>query len=74
MEQQSAATSEIASNVQHAADGTQSVSQNVSDVRDAIATNSTTASGVLASATELNEMSVRLETEIREFLDNVQAA
>ena len=74
VEQQSAATSEIASNVQHAADGTQSVSQNVSDVRDAIATNSTTASGVLASATELNEMSVRLETEIREFLDNVQAA
>ncbi|WP_203295042.1 methyl-accepting chemotaxis protein [Maricaulis parjimensis] len=74
VEQQSAATSEIASNVQHAADGTQSVSQNVSDVRDAIATNSTTASGVLASATELNEMSVRLETEIRDFLENVQAA
>ena len=74
VEQQSAATSEIASNVQHAADGTQSVSQNVSDVRDAIASNSTTAAGVLTSATELNQMSVRLESEIREFLDNVQAA
>jgi methyl-accepting chemotaxis protein len=74
VEQQGAATQEIARNVQQAARGTEEVSSRITDVqRDASATGSAS-SHLLSAAQSLSGESSRLRTEVGRFLDSVRAA
>ncbi|MBI5261672.1 MAG: HAMP domain-containing protein [Bradyrhizobium sp.] len=74
VEEQGAATQEIARNVQHAAHGTQEVSTRITAVqRDANATGSAS-SQLLAAAKSLSSDSNRLQVEVGRFLESVRAA
>ena len=71
---QEAANRDISQNVRLAADGTQQVSTNISDVqRGAVETGSASAQ-VLSSARSLAAESNRLKDEVRRFLGTVRAA
>ncbi|GGF39848.1 hypothetical protein GCM10011611_52800 [Aliidongia dinghuensis] len=72
VEQQGAATSEIARNVQQAASGTAEVSSNISGVTEAAAENSRTAAQVLQAATDLGRQADLLRTEVDGFLRQVR--
>jgi methyl-accepting chemotaxis protein len=74
VEQQSAATSEIARNVEQAAAGTTEVSSNIVEVSQAAHTAGTTASDVLAAASELGNQADALRREVESFLEGVKAA
>ena len=72
--EQGAANRDISENVRLAADGTQQVSSNISDVqRGAVETGSASAQ-VLSSARSLAAESNRLKDEVRAFLETVRAA
>ncbi len=68
MEQQQAATQEIARNVQEAASGTQEVSNNVTGVSAASQESGSAATQVTASALELSQQSENLTHEVTAFL------
>jgi len=74
VEEQGAATQEIARNVQQAAQGTQQVSSNITDVQRGAAETGTASSQVLSAAQMLSNDSTRLKTEVGKFLTNVRAA
>lgn len=74
VEQQRAATQEIARNVQEAARGTQEVTANIEGVKRASADTGAAATQVLGAAGSLSEQSEALSVEVREFLDGVKAA
>lgn len=74
IEQQGSATSEIARNVQQAANGTQQVTSNIVVVQQA-ATDTGAASGqVLSAAEQLSQQSKDLANEVNRFLSDVRAA
>lgn len=74
VEEQSAATDDIARNVQEATRGTSRVAASITDVsRGASATESASAA-VLASAQSLAGESARLKREVEQFLASVRAA
>ena len=73
VEEQGAATHEISRNVQQAAQGTQQVSVNISDVQRG-ASETGSASQVLSAAQSLSGDSNRLKLEVGKFLDSVRAA
>jgi len=74
VEQQGAATQEIARNVQQAAQGTQQVSSNVGDVQRGASETGSASSQVLSAAQMLSRDSNRLKLEVGKFLNSVRAA
>jgi len=74
VEQQGAATGEIARNVQEAARGTQEVSATIVGVSEAAASTGAAAQQVLASASLLSDNSNRLRRHVTDFLATVRAA
>ena len=74
VEQQGAATQEIARNVQEAALGTGQVSSNIAAVNDAAAKTGTASSQVLASAEQLSDQAANLRADVDRFLANIRAA
>ena len=73
VEEQGAATTEIARNVQHAAHGTQQVSSTIIGVTEAATITGAAASQVLSSAGDLQRNSERLSQELTGFLARVRA-
>jgi methyl-accepting chemotaxis protein len=74
MEEQGAATREIARNVQQAASGTMRVSANVSDVQQGAVETGTASSRVLSAAKSLAAESSSLKQQVSRFLSTVRAA
>jgi len=74
VEQQGAATKEIARNVQQAAQGTTQVATNITDVSRGAAETGSASTQVLGSAKSLANESNRLKLEMDKFLDTVRAA
>ncbi|HEY0185647.1 MAG TPA: methyl-accepting chemotaxis protein, partial [Rhodopila sp.] len=74
VEEQVAATREIARNVQQAARGTDHVSDNISGVKQAARDTGAAAVLVLASANELGVQSEALKTDVDAFVSGIRAA
>ena len=74
VEQQGAATQEIARSVQHAASGTREVSGNIAGVSTASAEAGAAAGEVLKASDALRRESELLRAEIDSFLTNIRAA
>lgn len=74
VEEQGAATGEIARNVQQAAQGTQEVSANISDVTQAAADTGRVASEIVSAASELTDQAERLREEVDRFIARARAA
>ena len=74
VEQQGAATNEIARSVQQAAQGAEGVMQNIAGVREASVQVDAAATLVLNAAARLTSQSEQLETETGKFLGNIRAA
>jgi methyl-accepting chemotaxis protein len=74
VEEQGAATQEIARNVQQAAQGTLQVSSNITDVQRGATETGSASSQVLSAAQMLSGDSNRLKTEVGKFLETVRAA
>jgi methyl-accepting chemotaxis protein len=74
VEQQSAATQEIASNISEAASGTQQVSTTIAGLTEASGAVGAAAGEVLEESSGLSRQSERLRREMESFLANVRAA
>ncbi len=74
VEEQGAATREIAANVQQAAQGTADVSSNIAGVTEAASQTGAAANHVLSAAESLSGLSARLRDEVGRFLQHVRAA
>jgi methyl-accepting chemotaxis protein len=74
VEEQGAATREIARNIQHAAGGTSEVSSNIVGVRTASAEAGSAASEVLSASGALRREADVLRSEIDAFLSNIRVA
>lgn len=74
MEQQAAATRDIAQSIQRAANGTRDVSDNIGMVRDAAVQTGSDAGVSQSAADALSQDVERLSTQIAEFLRTVRAA
>ncbi len=74
VEQQSAATKEIARNVEQAASGTDAVNSNIASVNEAVGNSGVAAAQVLSVSTKLAEKSVALNQAVKDFLSDVKAA
>jgi len=74
VDQQGAATREIARNVQEAAQGTGQVSSNISGVNQAADKTGSAASRVLSSAEQLSGQAATLRADVDRFLANIRAA
>lgn len=74
VEEQGAATQNIAHGVQAAAGGTLEVAENIERVARNAGTNEMTSGQMLQSAKALSEVSIHLRDAVEEFLDSVRAA
>jgi methyl-accepting chemotaxis protein len=74
MEEQGAATREIARNIQHAAGGSSEVSSNIVGVSTASAEAGSAAGEVLSASGALRREADMLRSEIDAFLSNIRAA
>jgi len=74
VEEQAAATSEIARNVLQAAHGAQEVSANIGGVADATKGSGAGAQEVLSSTRRLTEEAEKLKTQVKSFLAEVRAS
>jgi methyl-accepting chemotaxis protein len=74
VEEQGAATQEIARNVQEAAQGTAQVAMNIMDVNKGASETGSASSQVLASARALSSEGNKLKLEVAKFLATVRAA
>jgi methyl-accepting chemotaxis protein len=74
VEEQGAATGEIARNVQQAASGTTEVATNITEVDRGAAETGSASSQVLSSAQSLSSESNRLKLEVGKFLATIRAA
>ncbi|HLH87729.1 MAG TPA: methyl-accepting chemotaxis protein [Xanthobacteraceae bacterium] len=74
IEEQGAATKEIANNTQQAAKGTEQVSSIIHGVNQAANETGSAATNVLSSAEELGKQSETLRAEVGRFLENIRAA
>lgn len=68
MQEQTAATCEIAENVSRASEGASEVSENVRGVTEGIQSTETASVAVSEAANELNMQASRLQTEINGYL------
>ena len=73
MEEQGAATQEIARNVQQVAAGTQQVTANIAGVSQGVGLTGTSASEVLGAADELSRQAEVLRNEINHFISDTDA-
>jgi methyl-accepting chemotaxis protein len=73
VEEQGAATQEIARNVAQAAQGTGEVSRNVAGLTDAASTTGSVADKVLAASGDLSQTAERVRGEIETFLAGIRA-
>ncbi|KPQ11523.1 MAG: methyl-accepting chemotaxis protein [Saliniramus fredricksonii] len=73
VEEQQAATGEIARNVSEAARGTQEATGNITQVREASSQTATASEQLFTSANALSENAGSLETEVSQFLQRVRA-
>ncbi len=71
--QQDAATREISSNAQSAAQGNETLVANISSLRDAIGETDTAASSVLTAASSLTATADTLSQEVEKFFQNLRA-
>jgi methyl-accepting chemotaxis protein len=74
VEEQGAATGEIARNVQQAAQGTSEVASSISEVNEGAGETGSASAQVLASAQSLAQESTQLKVEVDRFLVTVRAA
>ncbi len=74
IEEQGAATQEIARNVHEAAGGTKDVTENIASVKQATATTGAAATDVLSAANELTKQAERLTSEVNTFISGLKAA
>ncbi len=74
VEEQSAATNEIVSNMQTAAMGVDQINRHVGDIRESANTTAESTHEVLDASKELSEQSEKLDSEVRSFIQNIQAA
>jgi methyl-accepting chemotaxis protein len=74
VEEQGAATQEIARNVGEAAKGTQQVASNITDVNRGASETGSASAQVLSSAQQLSSESNHLKLEVDKFLSTVRAA
>ena len=74
VDQQGAATAEIARNALHAVNGNRDVSSTIQGVTQAARQTGTAANDVLDAAAELDQNGVKLRLEVEEFLRQVRAA
>jgi methyl-accepting chemotaxis protein len=74
VEQQGAATAEIARNVHQAAHGTTNVAASIGDVNTGAADTSSASAQILASARALSSEGAKLKTEVEKFLASVRVA
>ncbi len=74
VEEQNAATGEIAGNVQRTSDSTQEVSDSMKTVNDAVTDTSAAASQVSSASSRLAEQSDVLSSSVDRFLNEVRAA
>ena len=74
VEEQSAATAEIARNVQQAAEGTQHISENIETVTTAAGQTGSAAGQVLTAARSLSREAVELKAVVGSFLQAVRTA
>lgn len=74
VEEQEAATGEIARNVQEAAAGTQDVSESITNVKEASDQTSESAGEISASTTELRAQSEELRGKAEAFINTIRAA
>ncbi|MDA9544445.1 MULTISPECIES: methyl-accepting chemotaxis protein [unclassified Bradyrhizobium] len=74
VEEQGAATQEIARNIQQAAQGTDQVAANITEVKHGATETGSASNQVLASAQMLSKDSARLHSEVEQFLTTVRAA
>ena len=74
VEQQTAATHEIARNVQQASEGTRQVTTGITGVREGAATTGVAAEQVLSSARSLSQRSDDLARQVSDFLASIQKA
>jgi len=74
VEEQNAATQEISRNTQEVSQGTQEVTSNIGGVTQAAGETGAAASQVLGAAGELSQQSEMLRSQVREFLDGLNAA
>jgi methyl-accepting chemotaxis protein len=74
IEQQGAATREIAGNIQSVAAGSSEISHHIGGVSEAAAATGSAASEVLSNARELDTQSGMLRSAVDEFLTKVRAA
>ena len=72
MDEQNAATHEIASSINQAAQGTELVNNNVSAVSDASKRAGTASSEVMGAAGELSQQSLNLKQEVERFISQVR--
>ncbi len=73
VEEQGAATQEIARNVEQAANGTSEVNTNISGVTAAVSETGHAAGQILSASGELSQQSEVLKTEVDQFLVQVRA-
>ncbi|WP_409189524.1 methyl-accepting chemotaxis protein [Bradyrhizobium sp. RDM4] len=71
--QQDAATREISSNAQSAAQGNETLVANITSLRDAIGETDTAASSVLTAASSLTATAERLSREVETFFQNLRS-
>ncbi|MCK1745736.1 HAMP domain-containing protein [Bradyrhizobium sp. 139] len=71
--QQDAATREISSNAQSAAQGNETLVANITSLRDAIGETDTAASSVLTAASSLTETAETLSREVEKFFQNLRS-
>ncbi len=74
VEQQGAATGEIAANTQRAATGTTDVTSNISGVGAAAETTGAASSQLMGLSASLSEQSLRLQREVGSFVQSLRAA
>ncbi|GLR78784.1 chemotaxis protein [Azospirillum oryzae] len=74
VEQQSAATKDIGANIQQAARHTAEVNSNIAGVAQTVGQTGSAASGVLSASSGLVRETVRLRSEVEDFLSTVRAA
>jgi methyl-accepting chemotaxis protein len=74
VEEQGAATGEIARNVQQAAQGTSEVASSIGEVNEGAGETGSASAQVLASAQSLAQESTQLKVEVDRFLITVRAA
>lgn len=73
VEEQNAATAEIARSVDHASEGTKEVSRNIVDVERAAADTGSAAKRIAQSSTDLSAQAQRLTAEVARFVSQVRA-